>query len=86
MFLKPPHVGVLLFRVGGCEDLIIDGVNGFLVDRDVDSIKEKVIFLRDNVEVAKKMGLMNRQIVEQLWSWDVRKNAWLAFIKANLSL
>jgi len=29
---------------------------------------------------------MNRQIVEQLWSWDVRKNAWLAFIKANLSL
>jgi len=77
---------IISTRVGGCEDLIIDGVNGFLVDRDVDSIKEKVIFLRDNVEVAKKMGLMNRQIVEQLWSWDVRKNAWLAFIKANLSL
>ncbi len=75
---------IISTRVGGCEDLIIDGVNGFLVDRDIDSIKEKVIYLRDNVEIAKEMGIMNRHFVKQLWSWDVRMNAWLAFIKNHL--
>ena len=75
---------VISTRVGGCEDLIIDGVNGFLVDRDVNAIREKVKLLRDDGELAKKMGLMNRHIVEQLWSWKVRAHAWLAFIKCHL--
>jgi glycosyltransferase involved in cell wall biosynthesis len=75
---------VISTRVGGCEDLIIDGVNGFLVDRDVNPIREKVKLLRDDRELAKKMGLMNRHIVEQLWSWKVRAHAWLAFIKCHL--
>lgn len=75
---------VISTRVGGCEDLIIDGVNGFLVDRDVSSIREKVQILRDDRALAAKMGVMNRRVVEQLWSWKVRAHAWLAFIKCHL--
>ena len=75
---------VISTRVGGCEDLIIDGVNGFLVDRDVDAIREKVEFLRDNREKAREMGRMNRHIVEQLWSWKTRSRGWLSFIKSHL--
>lgn len=75
---------VISTRVGGCEDLIIDGVNGFLVDRDVAAIRDKVAFLRDNRDVAAEMGRMNRHIVDQLWSWKVRAAGWLAFIKGKL--
>lgn len=75
---------IISTRVGGCEDLIIDGVNGFIVDRDVDAIRDKVSFLRDNRAVAVQMGAMNRTIVEQLWSWDVRARGWLSFIEAHL--
>jgi len=75
---------IISTRVGGCEDLIVEGVNGFLVDRDVESIREKILLLRDNPSLVKKMGRANRNIVEQLWSWEVRVNAWLAFIKCHL--
>lgn len=76
---------IISTRVGGCEDLIIDGVNGFLVDRNVDAIKEKVVYLRDNINIAHEMGVANRNIVQQLWSWEVRVKAWIAFIKNSLN-
>ncbi len=75
---------IISTRVGGCEDLIIDGVNGFLVDRSVDAIREKLSYFVENRNKAAEMGAMNRRIVEQLWSWEVRSKAWLAFIKGHL--
>lgn len=71
-------------RVGGSEDLIEDGVNGFLVDRDVDAIREKLVLLRDDRELARRMGAANRRIVEERWSWDHRAPAWLHFIRTRL--
>jgi len=75
---------VISTRVGGCEDLIIDGYNGFLVDRNIDSIKEKIIYLKNNPQKSLEMGVNNKKLVEQLWSWKVRSRAWLSFIKGNL--
>jgi glycosyltransferase involved in cell wall biosynthesis len=56
---------VISTRVGGCEDLIIDGVNGFLVDRDVQAIREKIEFFLANRDAAREMGAQNRKIVEE---------------------
>jgi glycosyltransferase involved in cell wall biosynthesis len=75
---------VISTRVGGCEDLIIDGVNGFLVDRDVQAIREKIEFFLANRDAAREMGAQNRRIVEELWSWAKRTPAWIEFIKAHL--
>lgn len=75
---------VISTRVGGCEELISDGVNGFLVDRDVESIREKIrYFLADRKRVH-EMGQANRRIVEEHWSWEKRAPAWLQFIKDHL--
>lgn len=78
-------IPVVSTRVGGCEDLIIDGINGFLVDRNVDAIRDKIAFLRDNRDAAIEMGSRNRDIVTQMWSWAVRAKTWHAFIKAHLN-
>ena len=71
-------------RVGGSEDLIEDGVNGFLVDRDVEAIREKLVLLRDNRELVRRMGAESRRIVEQRWSWQLRAPAWHDFIRSKL--
>ena len=71
-------------RVGGSEDLIEDGVNGFLVDRDVAAIREKLELLAANRDLARAMGAANRRIVEERWSWQARTPAWTTFIRRSL--
>lgn len=71
-------------RVGGSEDLIEDGVNGFLVDRDVDAIRQKIELLRDDRALAARMGAESRRLVEAHWSWAHRAPAWLDFIRTSL--
>jgi glycosyltransferase involved in cell wall biosynthesis len=71
-------------RVGGCEELIEDGVNGFLVDRDVDAIRAKLEYFSSDAEALRRMGEASRRIVEREWSWQHRAPAWLDFIRTRL--
>jgi glycosyltransferase involved in cell wall biosynthesis len=71
-------------RVGGSEELIEDGVNGFLVDRDVAAIRAKLELLRHDRELARSMGAAARRAVEERWSWELRSGAWLDFIRTRL--
>lgn len=41
---------------GGIAEQVIDGYNGIIVPRDVESIKQAVLFLAENREICKKMG------------------------------
>ncbi len=60
-------------NVGGIPDVIVDGVNGFLVKpRDVEGLAEKIIFLLNNLELAEKMGRRGRQIAEEKFSLEKR--------------
>jgi glycosyltransferase involved in cell wall biosynthesis len=70
-------------RVGGSEELIEEGVNGFFVDRTVEAIREKLLLLRDDRELARRMGEASRRIVEERWSWTLRAPAWLRFIRES---
>ena len=65
--------------------MIIDGVNGFLVDRHVQAIREKIKFFLANRDAAREMGAQNRRFVEDRWSWAKRAPAWIEFIKSHLS-
>ena len=64
-----PVVGT---RVGGIPDQIINGYNGFLVNpRSPSEIAEKIIWLIDNPEEAKRMGMNGRKLVEE--KFDIEK-------------
>ncbi len=55
----------------GAEDLFTDGVEGFIVPvRDPASIREKIIFLRDNPKVRDSMAEAALRRVRQLGGWD----------------
>lgn len=60
-------------NVGGIPDQIIDGYNGFLVKpRDPQAIAERIIYLIDNPDKAKRMGMNGRKIVEEKFSVEKR--------------
>ena len=71
---------VISTRVGGCVDLIEDGYNGFLVDRDIDSMAEKIACLKDG-QVYADMSRAARFKIEQEYDWSKKVADWYAFIK-----
>lgn len=72
---------IISTRVGGSEELIEDGVNGFLVDRDAQAIREKLKFLLNNRQAVRDMGAANREIVLGKWSWEKRAPDWIEFLR-----
>jgi glycosyltransferase involved in cell wall biosynthesis len=58
---------VISTRVGNMPELIEDGVNGYLIDRTIDSIVDAL----KKIEVAdlKKMSVAARTRIENGWSW-----------------
>jgi glycosyltransferase involved in cell wall biosynthesis len=55
----------------GGEDLIENGKQGFVVPiRDVEALKEKILFLYENPEICKEMGRSAKERVEKEFTWD----------------
>ena len=56
----------------GGEDLITkDGEEGFVVPiRNVEALKEKILYLYENQDIAKEMGQKAKKTVENGFTWD----------------
>lgn len=78
--------GVLSTRVGGCEDLIREGLNGFFFRRDLADIQSLVSRLEADRQLVKALGEANRQITEQYYSWNIKVQDWLSFIESHLPI
>ena len=60
-------------NVGGIPDQIINGYNGFLVKpKDPYEIAQKILYLLNNPEKTKKMGLRGREIVLKKFNFELR--------------
>ncbi len=77
--------GVLSTRVGGCEDLIEEGRNGFFVQRDIGQIKALVERLEADRPLVKSLGEANRRIVLDSYSWKLKVRDWLQFVESHLA-
>ncbi len=75
---------VVSTRVGGCVDLIEEGVNGFLVDRNIDAIADRLKIFKERRDLLQSMGKKQREIIKEKWSWRMRVKDWLEFIKCSL--
>ncbi len=62
---------IITTNVGGFPLQVRDGINGFLVNYgDLESLKEKVIYLAKNPNIRERMGKLNRQEVIEKYSWE----------------
>jgi glycosyltransferase involved in cell wall biosynthesis len=58
--------------IGNMPELIKDGVNGFLVKRQIGAYVEKIRWLQKNRDKMIKMGLKNREEIEKHWTWKIQ--------------
>ena len=55
----------------GGEDIVRDGKDGFIIPiRDVEALKEKIIYLYENPEICKAMGQSAKRRVSNGFTWD----------------
>lgn len=55
----------------GGEDLITDGKEGFVIPiRDVEALKEKILYLYENQDICYEMGQAAMRKVQQGFTWD----------------
>jgi glycosyltransferase involved in cell wall biosynthesis len=61
---------VIAVNDGGYKETVIDGKNGFLVDRNINKFAELITKLVSNRQLSERMGRMGREYVKKYWSWD----------------
>jgi len=55
----------------GAEDIVRDGIDGFIIPiRDVDAIKEKILFLYNNSDIRSNMAKSAKERISANFTWD----------------
>lgn len=61
---------VIAVREGGYRETVLDGVTGFLVDRDSVKISDKIIKILKDPQLGRKLGKAGRKHVIKNWNWE----------------
>tara|TARA_R110000824_G_scaffold218435_3_gene405087 strand:+ start:15730 stop:16641 length:912 start_codon:yes stop_codon:yes gene_type:complete len=65
-------VPVISSRCGSAEEIINDGENGFLIERNAEALREKILFLKNNWDERHRMGHELYNTVMNGWTWENR--------------
>ena len=76
---------VISTRSGAAEEIIQDGYNGLLIDRNVKALKDALVELELSA-IRKNMGACLRQEIITNWSWDVRIDDYRKMFNAIINL
>jgi len=79
-------VPIISTDVGIIPELIEEGVNGFVVDRTYDAIKNKLQWIVNNREVLSELGKNIRQKMENEFNWETLIYQWTDFMQYALEL
>ncbi len=66
---------VIAIREGGIQETILDGVTGYLIERDVKEFAQGLQRMLDDESLSYTMGLRGREHVLQHWSWEKSINS-----------
>lgn len=77
-------VPLLTTRVGNMPELVLHGLNGFFVDRDIEDLRHKMCLLRDNVTLRHSLAQRIHQDI-QAWDWSIRSQAYRRMFEETLN-
>jgi glycosyltransferase involved in cell wall biosynthesis len=70
---------IVSFDVGGANDIIDDGVNGYLVpSKDYKMLASRITYLLQNTDVIKRMGMITRKKAEERFNINTRIDAMIS--------
>jgi glycosyltransferase involved in cell wall biosynthesis len=61
---------VLAVNEGGYKETIINGKTGYLLERNPEKFAEKILYLKNNPKVYKKMSNYAVEYVKRNWTWE----------------
>lgn len=67
-------VPVITTRTGAVEEMIKDSEDGFIIDRHIDYLINRIRFFTNNRHLIKDHGDKFSQVIRSSWSWDVKIN------------
>lgn len=76
---------VISTAVGIAPELIDSGRNGILVERDVASLREAIVRLRDDRDLRLDMGRQARKEVVERWTWEIQAQKYIPFFDYGLN-
>jgi len=71
--------------IGNIPEFIEDGVNGFIVERQVNAYVEKLFWLKTHREECIEMGRAARKTVEAGWTWKIQTENYKKMFEECLS-
>lgn len=77
-------VPVVSAPVGNMPELLRDGENGYLVERDAGAIAARLAQLRDDPATRARMGRAARTTVVEGWDWRLQARRYEAMLRAEL--
>ena len=73
-------------NVGGAEEIITEGVNGYLVETgDIETLSQRILDLSSNAELRDDMGRKARETVENRFSVENYVANFESFVRENIS-
>lgn len=73
-------------RIGNMPEFIKDGVNGFIVGKNIDSYVEKLKWCAENKDKLIEMGRQARLTVERHWTWKIQAENYRKMLKRILNV
>jgi len=73
-------------HIGNMPEFIVDGWNGFLVERNVKAYVEKLKYLKDNRDHLIEMGQNARKKIEEAWTWKIQAENYRKMFKTILKI
>lgn len=78
---------IIASNIGGLPDLVKDNYNGFLIDRfDVRGMAKKIIYLKKNEKIAKRMGINGRNILKEQFSKEKQIKSLIKIYESVLNI
>lgn len=77
---------VLSNRVGNMEELIEDGIHGFLVERNVNAYAEKLKYLLQHKDQMREMGNNIREKIVKDWDWSIKAENYRNMFRSVLGI
>jgi len=79
-------VPVISTDVGIIPELLVEGVNGFIVERTYEQIKTKLQWIVNNRDILPQMGKNIRQKMEEEFNWENLIYQWTDFLQYSIEL
>jgi len=59
-------------KIGNMPEFIIDGYNGFIVEKNIDAYVDKLEWCKNNRDKVAEMGINARKTIEEGWTWKLQ--------------